>query len=186
MDKDFASLGLLSETPARVSEDTSTWPGHILVGLYLLADRLDMRMLRIDAINALNDMISRTGSSLNIHTYRLIDSNTTAQSPLRKFAIDRLVYGVKHKPVNRQFWADLPHTMAIEALVTTGQRLPCTLCDDCHRKGLLYNEMALAIDHPRKYRDVAPFHGGMCLYHEHTDDAEKMACRARRNMVVID
>ncbi|KAH0012092.1 hypothetical protein KCU78_g9828, partial [Aureobasidium melanogenum] len=187
IDQDFAGLGYASippETPARVHKDTSTWSRHALVGLYLLADRLDIKMLRINTIDALRGAIARTKRGLDAKVYQLIDSNTAAKSPLRKFAVDHLVYGVKHGMADWSFWEQIPHDITTEALLTMGGRLPRALCDDCHKKGLLFNEIALATDHPCKHKDTKPY-SDMCLYHEHADDEEKKACRARRSKTVV-
>lgn len=59
-------------------EDPLTWPSHVLVHLYIFADRLDVKELRIDILNALRDSEERSMYSLSVGTYRYISSNTTA------------------------------------------------------------------------------------------------------------
>lgn len=115
---------LLTQLPARIPENASTWPKMMLLPLYLLADRLGIKELRTNTIDALNDAISRTGRSMNTIDYRLIEYQTTATSPLRQFAVDHLVYGVKHSPTDLQFWKEISHGLTTEALLKMGQRIP--------------------------------------------------------------
>lgn len=184
IDRDFASLGWTIRTPempTRVPEETSTWPNGVLAGLHILADRLDIKELRIASIDAFISCVHRQGGGFYAFECHYIYSNTTAGSPLRTFVLDELAYGVNHDMAEREFWEDLPHEMAISALLMMGQRMSTILCDPCYRNGIVHDN-----DHPCRNKDVAPFKVDLCLYHEHADDEEEKACRARRNTIVID
>ncbi|KAG9513370.1 hypothetical protein KCV07_g8846, partial [Aureobasidium melanogenum] len=160
------------------ANDTSAWPCEVLMGLYVLADRLDTKELRIQVMDALTESLLRKKSlGLPPTVYRYVYANTTAKSPLRKFAVDTLAYNSRHNLADQVFWMHLPHDLAIAALLTSSQRVPHPLCDTCYQKGLSRN----SIDSPLcKDKDLVPYEEDMCLYHEHAHEEEKEACRARR------
>ncbi|KEQ76599.1 hypothetical protein M436DRAFT_69568 [Aureobasidium namibiae CBS 147.97] len=166
------------------ADDTSTWPIHILVRLYILADRLDIKDLRNDIIDALVTSAEKSGIGLRVYSYKLIDSDTTAESPLRKFAVDRLAYGARHNMEHRGFWRDIPQDMAVTALLLSCRRVPHTLCNSCYQKGLAHNGIKLAADHPCKNEDKKPLMVNACVYHEHADDEETKLCQVSRDKTV--
>jgi len=180
IDQDFAGFGDGDENKMN-EDDISTWPKQVLVELYVLADRLDIKRLRDNTIDALITAISESSLSLRVRSYAFVDSNTTAESSLRKFAVDCLAYHLRHSMVDHGFWLDLPHDIAITALLLSAQRAPRALCNSCHLRGLIRNAVKLADDHPCKYEDKMSIMMDNCLYHEHADDEEKKACQASRN-----
>jgi len=181
IDHDFARF-VYDEEADRESieaEDTATWPKQVLLELYVLADRLDMKALRVDTIDALiTSMKFSKTTTLERESYQFIDSNTTAESSLRKFAIDLLAYRTRHSTLHLEFWQDIPQEMALTALLLNCQRAPNTLCDSCYQRGLSRNKVPLADDRPCKYREERSFKVDACNYHEHADEEEKKACQA--------
>jgi hypothetical protein len=141
--------------PKYQGDDPSNWPCDILVNLYVVADRFDIRELRADSLDA------------------LIDSNTTAESPLRKFAVNRLAFLAQHGTVRQEIWLDLPHKMVVTALLQK-----CRIMSSTLREGGKF-----AAGHPNKDEDLKLSMGSICNYHEHADSAERKACRARRNQI---
>ena len=181
IDRDFAKFKPEIETSSEAmnTDDTSTWPIQVLVELYVLADRLDIKELRTNTIDALDDAIDQ--SRLDIRSYTFIDSNTTATSPLRKYAVDTLAYDERHNILDLEFWLQLPPDIAVTALLVWGQRVPLTLCGSCYQQGLFFNGVQLPADHPCKDKDVVPREWTMCNYHEHTDGEEQKVCEASRD-----
>ncbi|KAK6001448.1 hypothetical protein QM012_002779 [Aureobasidium pullulans] len=180
--QDFASLECSMRKPNHWKfdhEDPSTWPSHVLFHLYIFADRLEVKELRIDVLDALNISIDNATYSLNVSAYVYISSNTTATSPLRRFVVDQLAYDTCHNPASTIFWRALPHDVAIEVLMALGRRVPSRLCSSCYREGLSWNGV---MDHSCQTQDTAPYEVDLCIYHEHADEEEKKACRARRSI----
>jgi hypothetical protein len=186
IDQNFAGYNPENKTPGEETnvDENSAWPKHMLVELYVLADRFDIRELRNDIIDTLAFAIRKSKKGLKPATCKFIDSNTTAKSPLRQFLVDRLAYGMRHSMVDQEYWLSLPHHMAITALLLSGQRTPRTLCSPCYQEGLTYNEVELADDDPCNVNDRKSFFKDPCLYHDHADDEEKEACRAVRSNIV--
>lgn len=166
-------------------KDPSSWPTHVLVELYIFADRLDINELRIDLIAALKDSVDTSSYSLYTPAYDYIDSNTTAKSPLRRFVVDQLAYDANRSPANANFWRALPQDITIEALLILSQRVPRRLCSSCHRKGLSWNLVRYNPSQQQTY-DAPSYQIDLCLYHGHVDEAEKEACRARSLKAVND
>lgn len=183
IDQDFAGFQHAEKQNELNADDASTWPKHVLVELYVLADRFDTKELRRNTIDALLTAIKQSKTSLERESYMFIGSNTTAESPLWKLAMDRLAYYMRHNIADQEFWFDLPHDMAITALLLSSQRVPRTLCNSCYQKGLSTNGIKLATDHPCKLKDKKPLMMDMCVYHEHADDEEKKACQASRDKI---
>jgi hypothetical protein len=100
IDHDFAKVECAKVTTRglKVHEDSSTWPKEVLVRLFVLADRLDMKELRNNTIDALITAVERSRTGLKICTYKFIDANTTEESLLRKFAVNRLAYVYADSP----------------------------------------------------------------------------------------
>ncbi|KAG9565229.1 hypothetical protein KCU71_g5461, partial [Aureobasidium melanogenum] len=145
-------------------DDTSTWPCEVLVELYILADRLDTKGLRIQAIDTMAELLLQRRKRLCFTAYSYIYANTTAKSPLRKLAVHVLAYHTRHNLAEQAFWMHPPHELAITAL--------------------LMNSTMIKDSSPRKDKNLMPYRD-MCLYHEHADEEEKKACRARRSKTVI-
>jgi len=177
----FASFKYEEDVDKMKADDTATWPKQVLIELYVLADRLDIKELRVNTIDALITSMNRSKTTLEGESYTFIDLNTTVESPLWKFVVNRLAYHMRHSMVERKFWLDLPHEMAITALLLNAQRVPRTLCGSCYLRGIIRNDVKLAADHPCKNEDKMSSMVDDCIYHEHADDAEKKLCRASRN-----
>lgn len=177
----FASFKFEEDVDKMEANDTATWPKQVLIELYVLADRLDIKELRINTIDALITSMNRSKTTLEGESYTFIESNTTVESPLWKFVVNRLAYRMRHSMVERKFWLDLPHDMAITALLLNAQRVPRTLCSSCYHKGILRNDVKFAADHPCKNEDKMSSMVDNCVYHEHADDAEKKLCQAGHN-----
>ncbi|CAD0112566.1 unnamed protein product [Aureobasidium uvarum] len=191
IDQDFGSLdGGFNPAIIKASdlncEDVMTWPEQAFVALYILADRLDVKALRSTTIDILIEFFQeKRNSAMSAGTYRYINSNTTAASPLRKLVLDRLIYGVRYSSEDLAFWKALPHDMVVTVLIELARRIPSELCSSCHSKKPSYNSIALDDDHSCKDKDTAPYKADPCFYHEHADEEEKKACRARRNPVTF-
>ncbi|KAH0342696.1 hypothetical protein KCU83_g9182, partial [Aureobasidium melanogenum] len=127
-------------------------------------DRLDTKGLRIQAIDTMAELLLQRRKRLCFTAYSYIYANTTAKSPLRKLAVHVLAYHTRHNLAEQAFWMHLPHELAITTL--------------------LMNSTMLKDSSPRKDKDLMPF-GDMCLYHEHADEEEKKACRARRSKTIV-
>jgi hypothetical protein len=166
------------------ANDTSTWPKQLLIELYILADRLDIKELRNNTIDGLTNAVEQSERNMKPSSYRFIDSNTTAESPLRKFAVHILAYNAQHGVADQTFWLSVPQEMAVTALLIWGQRVPLTLCNSCYQDGLSQNEVKSDDDHPCKYEDKTPLEVDMCVYHEHADDEERKACQISRDKTV--
>lgn len=93
--------GLLAEEAN--ADNTSTWPKQVLIQLYVLADRLDIKELRKNAIDALNNLMMHSTKTLHIPALEYICSNTTARSPLRRLAVNRLAYAASVRPEARDY-----------------------------------------------------------------------------------
>lgn len=188
--QDFASLECSMGESERWKfnhEDPSTWPTHVLVELFIFADRLDIKGLGIDVIDALKGSVDSSTYSLHTPAYDYINSNTTATSPLRRFVVDQLAYDANHSPANANFWRALPHDMTIEVLITLGQRVSHRLCSSCYRRGLSWNDVRYNPFQPQPHgaQDAPTYQVDLCLYHQHADEGEKEACRARRGKAVV-
>lgn len=186
IERDFIKLKYIGKGSSKIlrADDTSTWPKQVLVELYVLADRLDIKELRNNTMDALTIATEQTNRGLNSYGFKFVDSNTTAESPLRRFAVDWLAHVPRHNMVDEEFWLDLPQSMAITALLQRCQRVPPTLCNPCYQKGLAHNGIKLAADHPCRDEDKRPLVAYMCAYHEHKDDEEKKTCQDSRNKTV--
>lgn len=160
------------------ADDSSTWPKQVLVKLYVLADRFDITELRRNTIDALIAAIRQSGG-FGIKVLRFIDSNTSAESPLRRFAIDRLAYTRRHNTLDLAFWQNIPQEMAVRALLLRCQAVPRSLCDTCYQEGLIRNDIVLADDDPFKHHDKPALRVDRCNYHEHADVEEKKKCQAK-------
>jgi hypothetical protein len=183
----FARFKGPSESLANIeadANDTSTWPKQVLVELYVLADRLDIKELRKNTIDALNDLMMLSNKTLHISALEYVCSNTTAKSPLRRLVVDHLAYTAVVRPAAKDFWTKIPHEIVIEVLMIMGQRLPVQLCGSCYRNGLSRNTVVFDDDHPCKDSDQMPFQVDICFYHDHADDEEKKSCQANRDRTV--
>jgi hypothetical protein len=160
------------------ADNNSTWPRQILVELYVLADRLDIRELRTNTIDAVNNSLMHSKLILSVSSHKYISLNTTAQSPLRRLVVDHLAYLRKRNLASLSFWTALPHDITVEVLMKVGARVPVRLCSSCYQKGLRQNGVDFDDDHPCKDEDKTPFTVDMCFYHEHADEEEKKACQA--------
>lgn len=166
------------------ADDTSTWPKLVLVKLYVLADRLDMKVLRNDSIVALNNALMRSKRTIHVSSLRYVSSHTTARSPLRKLIVDHLAYTAVVDLERKGFWSIVPHDITLDVLMRVGRRVPVKLCNSCYQKGLSENKIVVDDEHPCKNEDDMPFLVDICIYHEHADDAEKKACQASRDKII--
>jgi hypothetical protein len=166
------------------ADDTSTWPKLLLVELYVLADRLDIKELRTNAIDVLDDSLMHSKRTPHLSCLQYISSNTTAQSPLRRLVVDHLAYLRRRNLASLSFWTALPHDITVEVLMKVGGRVPPQLCSSCYQKGLLQNGVNFDDGHPCKDEDKMLFGVDMCFYHEHADEEEKKACQAGRDKTV--
>jgi hypothetical protein len=182
----FARFKSLSESLAGEAdaEDTSTWPKQVLVELYVLSDRLGIKELSNNTIDALNSTLMRSTKSSAISHLEYVSSNTTAQSPLRRLILDHLTYTSGFGPQSIDYWTAVPHDIAVEVLMRLGRRLPTQLCGSCYRSGMSRNNVVFDADHPCKNLDKMPCEVDLCIYHDHADDEEKKLCQANRDKTV--
>jgi hypothetical protein len=142
----FARFKSLSESDSNNvadANDSSTWPKLVLVDLYVLADRLDIKELRKNAIDTLNNLMMLSNNTLHTPALEYICSNTTKQSPLRRLVVDHLAYTTLVRPEAKDFWISIPHEIVVEVLMIMGRRLPGQLCGSCYQSGLSQNDVVL-------------------------------------------
>lgn len=179
---DFADLTAVTEIcdEGLNADDPLTWPYQVILKLYVLADRLDIRELRNSIIDTLTAAYRRPKNGPSVEDYKFIDSNTTSESPLRRLTVDFLAYKGKRVPEDSEIWRALPHDIVVEVLMRVGGRVPIRLCNSCYQRGLSRNKVVLDDDHLCKNEDKMPFEADMCIYHEHADGEEKRLCQTTR------
>ncbi|THX20640.1 hypothetical protein D6D11_10729 [Aureobasidium pullulans] len=178
------SIEIDLDGPDVVDQDPSTWPYHVIIELYMFADRFDIKALRIDTLDVFIESTLKNQRTMLISSYRYIWTYTHVSSPLRKFVVHDLAYHSVYEEGAR-WWLGLPKEMLIEVLTTLGRRVPTTLCKVCYKKGLEKNEVKDPKEHGMcKVQDIAPYKLDLCFYHEHTSEEERNTCRNRREKMV--
>ncbi|THY16850.1 hypothetical protein D6D01_07620 [Aureobasidium pullulans] len=188
VDEDFGSLEtsieIDPEGPDAVGEDPSTWPYHMIVELYMFADRFDVKALRIDTLDLFIDSTLTNQWTMLISNYSYIWAHTHASSSLRKLVVHELAYR-SVLAENANWLLRLPKEMLVEILTTLGRRVPASLCKACHKKGLKKNKVKDPKEHGMcEVQDIAPYKLDRCFYHEHTSEEELNTCRNRREKMV--
>lgn len=187
--EDFGSLEtsieIDPEGPDAVGEDPSTWPYHIIIELYMFADRFDVKALRIVTLDVFIGSRLANQRTMFISSFEYIWAHTHASSPLRKFVVHELAYRSVYE-IGATWWLGLPKEMLIEILTTLGRRIPASLCKACYKKGLKQNEVKDPKEHGMcEIQDIAPYKLDWCFYHEHTSEEERNTCRNRREKTAM-
>ncbi|THY23817.1 hypothetical protein D6D00_05888 [Aureobasidium pullulans] len=178
------SIKIDPEGPDAVGEDPSTWPYHMIIELYMFADRFDVKALRIVTLDVFIDSTLTNQLIMLVSSYEYIWAHTHASSPLRKFVVHELAYRSVYEE-GATWWLGLPKEMLLEVLTTLGRRVPKNLCNACYKKGLANNEVKDLKQHGMcESRDIAPYKLDRCFYHEHTSEEERNTCLDRREKMV--
>ncbi|THW20321.1 hypothetical protein D6D24_02348 [Aureobasidium pullulans] len=178
------SIEIDLDGPDVVGQDPYTWPYHVIIELYMFADRFDVKALRIDTLDVFIESTLKNQRTIFSSSFEYIWTHTHASSPLRKFVVHDLAYHSVYEEGAR-WWLGLPKEMLIEVLTTLGRRVPTTLCKVCYKKGLEKNEVKDPKEHGMcKVQDIAPYKLDLCFYHEHTSEEERNTCRNRREKMV--
>jgi hypothetical protein len=162
-------------------DDPRTWSYEVLVKLYVLADRFDIRELRADSLDALGHATQNKSALCHSMVVRYIYMNTPSGSKLRQYIVHCAAYGLDFSE-GVSIWLTYPLEFLAAVMVTNGRRLPIKQCCDCYHAAL---EMAPVLgsdedDERDSEEDSPPYKRDMCFYHEHPDEEEREACRLRR------
>lgn len=157
-----------------------SWTYLILVGLFVLADRLHAvrftRQILDTIIKKRTENYDIPDSSAIIHAY----ANTTRNSMLRRLLVHVIAYDEAFSSAYTA-WTHLPVDFLAAVLVTLGRRMPGTQCSDCFGQAFIANNLATTtVDDMCQDEDISPFRHDVCFYHEHKDEEEKKACQAAR------
>ncbi|KAG9587414.1 hypothetical protein KCU77_g5069, partial [Aureobasidium melanogenum] len=159
-------------------EDATTWSHDVLIKLYILADRLDIRKLRADSLDALVGVSNKDFKDWDSTIVRYIYSNTPSHAKLRRFVVHHTAYRRVFSE-DPSGWNAYPLEFLVAVMIMNGRRLPSKQCGECYNKAMDFLK-------PHKYDDVceqddlAPYDRDLCFYHEHPNDEEREACRLRR------
>ncbi|KAG9675892.1 hypothetical protein KCU95_g4104, partial [Aureobasidium melanogenum] len=162
-------------------EDPRTWTYLILVGLFILGDRLDaprIKRLVIDTIVKKSKQQNEAPyGTVVIYAY----ANTPRKSPLRQLLVHIFAYERSFSRSQNSELKYLPAEFLAAVMIRMGRRLPFRQCDSCYNNALDANKLTSEdIDDVHKEQDQAPYDHNLCFYHEHKDEEEKNACQAAR------
>ncbi|THX84082.1 hypothetical protein D6D04_02635 [Aureobasidium pullulans] len=178
------SIEIDLDGPDVVGQDPSTWPYHVIIELYMFADRFDIEALRIDTLDVFIDSTLANQRIMLISNAVYIWAHTHVSSPLSKFLVHELAYQSAYEK-GATWWHWLPKEMLIEVLTTLGRRVPTNLRKACYKKGLTENGVKDLKAHGMcGSQDIAPYRLDRCFYHEHTSKEERNTCRNRREKMV--
>jgi hypothetical protein len=161
-------------------DDPTTWSCDVIVRLYVLADRFDIRELRADSLDALNHATTNISALCHSNVVRYIYMNTSSGSKLRQYIVHCAAYGLAFTE-EVPTWLVYPLEFLAAVMVANGRRLPSKHCSECYHAGLMKSPLANSEPDGRKAdEDIPPYETDMCFYHEHPDEEERKACRLRR------
>ncbi|TIA42031.1 hypothetical protein D6C78_01337 [Aureobasidium pullulans] len=186
LEEDFESIKDCSignrNEPDRDGDVPSTWPYWALIGLYLLGDRFDAQLFRVETIDALSNAHDKQDHGMSFEEHNYICKNTSARSPLRQFAIHRIAYTSVFRTKDLKDWSKLPSEYLAQVMIKMGMRMPSELCGGCYKTGLEENQAKDLQDLGMSSEtDEAPYDNDMCFYHEHANEEERELCRDLRN-----
>lgn len=166
--------------PTYEGEYPNGWPCNVLIRLYVLADRFDIRELRADSIDALIHATTDSKSKIcDSEVVRYIYLNTPSTSKLRKFVVHCASYDLCFDE-DASEWVTYPVEFLSHVMVTNSRRLPDKQCQKCYEAALEYMPKAPQNDERNPKEDLPPYNTDFCFYHEHPGEEEREACRLRR------
>lgn len=165
--------------PRYESDDPRSWPRGVLIRLYILADRFDVRELRDDTLSTLIHARIEQKSAYRLKELRYIYLNTSAKSMLRRYVVHRTAYN-RCFTENASYGDIYPPEFLAAVMVKNSRRLPKETCRKCHQRAFKGRGLEeKAIDDMVEDRDIIPYYRDICFYHEHHDEEEREACRVR-------
>jgi hypothetical protein len=167
--------------PRYVEDDPNHWPCEVLIKLYVLADRFDIRELRADSMDTLIHATT-TGKGLlcRLEVIRFVYQNTPPKSKLREYLAHCAAYGLAFSEEDSE-WTKYPVEFLVTVMITNSRRLPDKLCRDCYEGALEYVPVSESHSDGRDSdEDLPPYETDLCFYHEHPNKSDQQACRRRR------
>lgn len=176
-DEDQSYVDDLSNFQEKTPE---SWTYLILVGLFVLADRLDAAKFKRQILDAIVKKRLGTCDTPGQPAVILAYANTTRSSMLRRLLVHIVAYDEAFSSAYTA-WTHLPVDFLAAVLVTLGRRMPGRQCSECFGRAFIENDLAKThVDDMHRDEDLAPFRRDICFYHEHEDKDEETACRAAR------
>lgn len=170
----------VTKTTIPLEDDPTTWPFHIIIQLYVLADYLQTRELKADSMNALIDAGEKQMCVEDLNEIQYVYNKTPAGSPLRKYMVHHAAYWYPFEN-DGPTYEILPVEFLAAVMVTNSRRLPEKQCQECHSEAFASTRvLAFQNDERDPEEDLPPYQRDLCLYHEHSDEEEREACRLRR------
>jgi hypothetical protein len=171
---------LSSSTPSYQGEHPDGWPCAVLVKLYVLADRFDVRELRTDSLDTLIRATEDDVSVCRSNIIRYIYLNTPPGSKLRTYVVHLAAFGLAFSE-DISVWTTYPAEFLAAVMIKNSRRLPDKQCKTCYGDALEEKFMlAHEIGERNTEQDLPPYATDLCFYHEHLNKEEREACRLRR------
>ncbi|KAI5203800.1 hypothetical protein AUEXF2481DRAFT_36120 [Aureobasidium subglaciale EXF-2481] len=156
-----------------------TWPFHILIKIYILADYLNTAIVRRAILDAMILKHENSVHVIGIPQIKLAYDYTYEGSPLRKLLVHVYAYDTVIFPDPRRY-RDLPVEFLAAVMVTMGTKKPDRLCNDCYRRSLLLSVLGDRPDNLHDSVDGPPWEEmDSCVYHEHPVEEGGKTCKAK-------
>jgi hypothetical protein len=169
-----------SEYVDHLEDDPISWPFHILIQLYVLADYFQIHELKTDSLDTLIHAAEKQSLTIPLVYVRYIYNNTSAGSPLRKYVVHKTAYRYQFD-ADVSSYAILPAEFLAAIMVASSRRLPYKQCKGCYGDALEDTQvLGPEVDERNVEEDIPPYETDLCFYHEHPNDQDREACRLRR------